>query len=169
MGKTLIAILERCGVRQAAIARALGVSRATVSRWGSGQFAMSPTHHQRLLAWAQEAAMVALDAARTHDAAIPARTLLETSRHTATGLKADLDQLWHDYRWESQPVALRAIALTILQRWGAYSQDLTNDAFDPKPADIDQLATDVKRLRGWIATWRRLHQSSGDQETDDGP
>jgi len=161
MASTLVKILERCGVRQRDIAKELGVSRATVSRWASGERRMSRAQHHRLLEWAQRMGFDAVLRAEAHDAATPARTLLDSKGNTAFMLKHDLQQLWNDYNWETQPTAFHGAMLAILQRWGAYSQDLTPALFDPKPQDIDQLWEDTKRLRGWIATWRRLHQPSG--------
>jgi transcriptional regulator with XRE-family HTH domain len=168
MASTLIKILERCGVRQTDIAKELGVSTATVSRWASGQHGMRRAHHDRLLEWAHRIQLDAMVRAEAHDAATPARTLLDTANNTATLLKYDLHELWHDYTWEIQPTAFNAEILRILQRWGAYSQDLTPALFDPKPQEVDQLWEDTRRLRGWIATWRRLHQPAAEGETTHG-
>lgn len=170
MASKLIAILERCGVRQSDIARELGVSRATVSRWASGERQTPKAQHDRLLTWASEAAFAAVVAAEAHDraaATLPSRTLLDVNTVTAALLKEDLRVLWGDYTWEIQPTAFHAHMLRILQRWGAYAQDLTPDLFDPKPADIDQLWEDTKRLRGWMATWRRLHQPPARKDPSD--
>ena len=168
MASRLIAILARCGVRQSAIAQELGVSRATVSRWASGVRRMTDAQHARLLEWAQRAAMAAHDDAVARDAATPAgRTILSTPAHAAR-LAMDLQELWHDYRWERNPAAHTAIGLAILQRWGAYSQDLTPGLCDPKPEDEDRLWEDTKRLRGWIATRRRLRQTPEGKDPNDG-
>jgi hypothetical protein len=128
---------------------------------------MTPAQHERLLAWAYRAQMAAIDAAAARDAATPlALTQVGAGIETAR-LKYDLDQLWHDYRWEIQPLTFHAGVLAILQRWGAYSQDLNPANFHPKPDDIDRLWEDTRRLRAWIATWRRLHETPPAEEDPD--
>jgi transcriptional regulator with XRE-family HTH domain len=168
MGSTLIAILERCGVRQSEIAKELGVSRATVSRWARRDRQMSRAQRDRLFEWAHRIQLDAMVSAEAHDAATPSRSLLDPAGQTAARLKFDLERLWHDYQWEIAPTAFHAAALAILQRWGAYSQNFTPESFDPKLEEIDRLWEDSRRLRGWIATWRRLHQPAAEGETTHG-
>ena len=166
MASHLIAILERCGVTQRAIAQELGVSPPAVSRWKTGTRQMTKAQQERLWAWAVRAEREARARATALDAVTPARSLLDTNRHT-TRLTYDLQELWYDYHWETQPTAFHADLLVILQRWGSYSQDLTPDHFDPKPEDLERLWADTRRVRGWITTWRRLHAPSPGKDPDD--
>jgi transcriptional regulator with XRE-family HTH domain len=154
MASHLVAILERCGVTQRTIAQELGVSPAAVSRWKTGARQMATAQQERLLAWAVRAEQEARERAAALDAVTPARSLLETNRH-ATRLTYDLQELWHDYHWETQPTAWKADLLAMLQWWGRYSQNLTLDHFDPTPQDLERLWADMKRLRRWITAWRR--------------
>lgn len=55
----LFELLDFCGIRQQDIVQRLGVSKALVSLWRSGQRGITPKHRQALQCWIQEDRMLA--------------------------------------------------------------------------------------------------------------
>ena len=159
MRTKIVEILKRCGLSQQEIADRLGVAKSLVSMWIHGTRDIPPKYEGALLKWLPDAQQAAIEHARALDDATPARSrsLLTENLHV-NRLREDLELLWHDYTWqveEDLDRGLTARLVGILRTLAPYAE-ADPATTELKPAELDKLWADTKKIRGIISTFRRL-------------
>ncbi len=94
----LFALLTFCGIRQRDVVKHLGVSKALVSLWRSGQREIQPEHYDILLDWAEARSYAQVTATQTieeRQAAINAFALALQEAHAERDPTRIYEQLLH--------------------------------------------------------------------------
>jgi transcriptional regulator with XRE-family HTH domain len=161
MRPLIFEILRQCGITQSEIATRLGIARSSVSMWATGVRPIPAKHEVTLLQWAKDATATAVEQARALDAASPRTTVLMDHWHE-NRLLHDLELLLHDYHWqmeEAESHGLTGHLVATLRRWAHAYDDADPATLTLKPAELDRLWEDTKKIRGIISTLRRLAAS----------